>query len=68
MKKPASLVAAIVLWLIALAQLLRVIFRGEVTAQGVHIPLAGERRGRREGEEFTAWLDLGGADAPGVRD
>ena len=39
MKKPASLVAAIVLWLIALAQLFRFLFRAEVTAQGFHIPL-----------------------------
>jgi hypothetical protein len=39
MKKPASLVAAIVFWLIALAQLLRVLFRVEVRAGGVDIPL-----------------------------
>ncbi len=39
MKKQASLVAAIVFWLIALAQLLRVLFRVEVTAGGVDIPL-----------------------------
>jgi hypothetical protein len=39
MKKPASLVTAIVLWLIALAQLLRFILRIDVTARGVHIPL-----------------------------
>jgi len=39
MKKQASLVAAILLWLIALAQLLRVLFRVEVTAGGVNIPL-----------------------------
>jgi hypothetical protein len=39
MKKPASLVAAIVFWLIALAQLLRVLFRVEVTARGVNVPL-----------------------------
>jgi hypothetical protein len=39
MKKQASLVAAIVFWLIAVAQLLRVLFRVEVTAGGVHIPL-----------------------------
>jgi len=39
MKKQASLVAAILLWLIALAQLLRVLFRVEVTAGGVSIPL-----------------------------
>lgn len=39
MKKRASLVAAILFWLIALAQLLRVLFRVEVTAGGVNIPL-----------------------------
>lgn len=39
MKKPASLVAVIVLWLIALAQLLRVLLRVDVTARGAHIPL-----------------------------
>ena len=39
MKKQASLVAAILFWLIALAQLLRVLFRVEVTAAGVNIPL-----------------------------
>jgi lipopolysaccharide export LptBFGC system permease protein LptF len=39
MKKPASLVAAILFGLIALAQLLRVLFRVEVTAGGVVIPL-----------------------------
>jgi uncharacterized membrane protein len=39
MKKQASLVAAIFFWLIALAQLLRVLFRVEVTAGGVNIPL-----------------------------
>lgn len=38
MRKPASLVAAIVFWLIALAQLLRVLLGVEVTARGVHIP------------------------------
>jgi len=38
MKKPASLVVAILLWLIALVQLLRVIFGIRVTAQGVDIP------------------------------
>ncbi len=38
-KKQASLVAAILFWLIALAQLLRVLFRVEVTAGGVNIPL-----------------------------
>lgn len=38
MKKQASLVAAIVFWLMALAQLLRVLFRVEVTAGGVQIP------------------------------
>jgi len=39
MTKPASLVAAIVFWLIALAQLLRVLFRVEVKAGGLDIPL-----------------------------
>jgi hypothetical protein len=38
MKKPASLVAAMLFWLIALAQLLRVLLRVEVTAGGVTIP------------------------------
>ena len=39
MKKTASLVAAIVFWLIALAQLLRVILRVRVTAGSHDIPL-----------------------------
>jgi uncharacterized membrane protein len=39
MKKRASSVAAILFWLIALAQLLRILFRVEVTAGGVNIPL-----------------------------
>lgn len=39
MKKPASLVAAILFWLIALAQLLRVLLRVEVTAGSTNIPL-----------------------------
>jgi hypothetical protein len=39
MKKPASLVAAIVFWFIALAQLLRVFFRVQVTAGSHDIPL-----------------------------
>ena len=39
MRKPASLVAAILFWLIALAQLLRVLLRLQVTAGGVSIPL-----------------------------
>ena len=39
MKKPASLVAAIVFWLIALAQLLRVLLRVRVTAGSHDIPL-----------------------------
>jgi membrane protein implicated in regulation of membrane protease activity len=39
MNRPASLVAAILFWLIALAQLLRVILRVEVIAGGVTIPL-----------------------------
>ena len=37
--RPASLVAAIFLWLVALAQLLRVLFRMEVRAGDVSIPL-----------------------------
>jgi uncharacterized membrane protein len=36
--RPASLVAAILLWLVALAQLLRVLFRVEVKAGDVSIP------------------------------
>jgi hypothetical protein len=39
MKKRASFVAAILFWLIALVQVLRVLFRVEVTAGGVNIPL-----------------------------
>jgi hypothetical protein len=39
MKKPASLVAAIVFWLIALAQVVRVILRVRVTAGSHDIPL-----------------------------
>jgi hypothetical protein len=39
MKRPASLVAAIVFWLIALAQLLRVLLRVRVTAGSRDIPL-----------------------------
>jgi hypothetical protein len=39
MKKPASLLAAIVFWLIALAQLLRVLFRVQVTVGSLDIPL-----------------------------
>jgi hypothetical protein len=39
MKRPASLVAAILFWLIALVQLLRVLLRVEATAGGVNIPL-----------------------------
>jgi hypothetical protein len=39
MKRPASLVAAIVFWLIALAQLLRVLLRVQVTAGGHDIPV-----------------------------
>jgi hypothetical protein len=39
MKKPASLVAAILFWLIALAQLLRVLLRVRVTAGSRDIPL-----------------------------
>ena len=39
MKKPASLVAMMFFWLIALGQLLRVILRVRVTAGHVDIPL-----------------------------
>lgn len=39
MSKPASHVVAFFLWLVALAQLLRVVFGIRVTAQGVDIPL-----------------------------
>ena len=39
MKKPAALVAAIVFWLIALAQLLRVLLRVRVMAGSHDIPL-----------------------------
>jgi len=39
MKKPALLVAAILFWLIALAQLLRVLLRVRVTAGSHDIPL-----------------------------
>jgi uncharacterized membrane protein len=39
MKKPASLVAAVLFWLIALAQLLRVFLRVPVTAGSHYIPL-----------------------------
>ena len=39
MRKYASLVAAIVFWLIALAQLLRILFRVEVRAGGADIPV-----------------------------
>jgi hypothetical protein len=39
MKRPASLVSAIVFWLIALAQLLRVILRVRVTVGSYDIPL-----------------------------
>jgi hypothetical protein len=38
-RRPASLVVAVFLWLVALVQLLRVLFRIEVTAQGDDIPL-----------------------------
>jgi len=57
MRKPASLVAAIVFWLIALAQLLRVLLRVEVTAPGVNMPLwprIGLRRPRRFGNLAVA--------------
>ena len=39
MRKPASLVAAILFWLIALAQLLRVLLRVRVTAGSHDMPL-----------------------------
>ena len=39
MKKPASLVSAIVFWVIALAQLLRDILRVRMTAGSYDIPL-----------------------------
>jgi uncharacterized membrane protein len=39
MEKPATLVAAILFWLIALAQLLRALFRIEVRAGDVVIPI-----------------------------
>jgi uncharacterized membrane protein len=39
MKRPASLAAAILFWLVALAQLLRVLLRVRVTAGGHDIPL-----------------------------
>jgi hypothetical protein len=39
MKRPASLLAAVLFWLIALAQLLRVLLRVEVRAGDVNIPL-----------------------------
>ncbi len=39
MKKPASLVAAIVFWVVALAQLLRVLLRVRVVAGSHDIPL-----------------------------
>ena len=38
-RRPASLVAAILFWFIALAQLLRVLFRVQVTAGSHDIPL-----------------------------
>lgn len=39
MKKPAALVAAVLLWLVALAQLLRVFLRVRVTAGSHDVPL-----------------------------
>ena len=39
MKRPASLVAAIVFWLVAVAQLLRVLLGVRVTADSHDIPL-----------------------------
>jgi hypothetical protein len=39
MKRPASLLAAVLFWLTALAQLLRVLLRVEVRAGDINIPL-----------------------------
>ena len=39
MQRPATLAAAVLFELIAIAQLLRVLFRVQVTAGGVNIPL-----------------------------
>ena len=45
MKRPTSLLATVLFWLIALAQLLRVLLRVEVRAGDVNIPRLGELRG-----------------------
>ncbi len=55
MKKPASLVAAILFWLIALAQLVLVLLRVEVTAGGVNTAL-GQRRGFLILAALEIWL------------
>ena len=39
MKKPASLFSVIILWLVALLQVLRIVFKVHVTAGGVEIPI-----------------------------
>jgi hypothetical protein len=39
MKKPASLFSVIILWLVALLQVLRMVFQVHVTAGGVEIPI-----------------------------
>jgi hypothetical protein len=39
MKRPASLLAAVLFWLTALAQLLRVLLRVEVRAGDINLPL-----------------------------
>jgi hypothetical protein len=54
MKRPASLVAAILFWLIALAQLLRVILRVRVTAGSYEIPLWLKFSGLRRRRDFGA--------------
>jgi hypothetical protein len=39
MQKPASLFSLVIFWLIALLQLLRIVFQVRVTAGGVEIPI-----------------------------
>jgi lipopolysaccharide export LptBFGC system permease protein LptF len=39
MKKPASLFSVFILWLVALLQVLRIVFQVHVTAGGVEIPI-----------------------------
>jgi hypothetical protein len=39
MKKPASLFSSVILWLIALLQMLRMLFHVHVNAGGVEIPV-----------------------------